>query len=162
MKKLNKRVFLLVFLCCLLCGCEQHARRAEQDDVEMIRRVEDDFLAAHSFKDGAKLAEFYTDDALLIPPNEPVIQGKKAIAEWYQEEFKKAPPIENPTVVLEEINVSGNAAFIRGIFTLKFKDDDGIRVENLRFISIWYRQKNSSWLFYCDIWNTNASPAITQ
>ena len=132
------------------------------DDIEAIRKFEDEFLEAHSFSDGAKLAEFYTDDALLIPPNEPIVHGKHAIAEWYQGEFKKAPPIENPTVVLEEITISGHTAFIRGIFTLKFKNNGGTRVENLRFISIWRKQKDDSWLFYCDIWNTYATPASTQ
>ena len=154
MARIVKCVFLGVLLCSLLCGCEQYAKRAEQDDIRAIRKLEDEFLAAHSLSDGAKLAEFYTDDALLIPPNEPMVHGKHAIAEWYQGEFTKAPPIENPTVVLEEIDITGKVAFIRGIFTLKFKNDGGTRVENLRFISIWHRQKNGSWLFYCDIWNT--------
>jgi ketosteroid isomerase-like protein len=65
-------------------------------------------------------------------------------------------------VVLEEIVISGDMAVIRGIFTLKFKNNGGTRVENLRFISIWHRQKNGSWLFYCDIWNTYAPSASTQ
>jgi uncharacterized protein (TIGR02246 family) len=134
----------------------------EEDDIKAICKREDEFLAAHSFSDGAKLAEFYTDDALLIPPNEPIVRGKQAIAEWYQNEFKKAPPIENPTVVLEETNITGNVAFLRGIFTLKFKNDGGMRVENLRFISIFKKQNDGSWLFYRDIWNTNTSPEITQ
>jgi uncharacterized protein (TIGR02246 family) len=162
MTRVIKYVFLGMFLCGLLCGCEQYAMRSEQADVRAIRKLEDEFLAAHSYGDGVKLAEFYTDDALLIPPNEPIVRGKKAIAEWYQGEFKKAPPIENPTVVLEEIVISGDMAVIRGIFTLKFKNNGGTRVENLRFISIWHRQKNGSWLFYCDIWNTYAPSASTQ
>lgn len=140
----------------------EQTKDSEQDDIKAIRKRQEEFLTAHEFHDGARLAEFYTDDALLVPPDEPIVQGKKAIAEWYQEEFKKAPPTENPTVDLEEINVSGNVAFIRGIFTLKFKDDDGIRVENLRFISIWRKQKDGSWLFYCDVWNTYEPLASTQ
>lgn len=145
-----------MILCSLLCGCGQSIKRVSQDDIEIIRKREDEFLAAHSFNDGAKLAEFYTDDALLIPPNEPIVRGKQAIAEWYQREFEKDPPIENPTVILEGIEVSGNLAFMRGVFTLKFKTDGGTRVENLRFICICRKRPDGSWFFYRDIWNTYA------
>jgi uncharacterized protein (TIGR02246 family) len=134
-----------------------------QEDIEAIHKREDEFLAAHSFNDGAKLADFYTDDALLIPPDEPIVRGKQAIAEWYGNEFKKAPPIENPKATLEDIEVFGSLAFIRGDFTLKFKGQttDEPIIQNLRFISIWRKQPDGKWKFYCDIWNTNTSLAGT-
>jgi len=157
MRTVINGVLLGVLVCSLLCGCGQYAMRSEHNDIEAIRRVEDDFLAAHSFKDGAKLAEFYTDDGMLIPPDEPIVQGKQAIGEWYENEFKKAPPIENPKVTLEDIEVSGNMAFLRGDFILKFKGQtiDEPTIQNLRFISIWRKQPDGDWKFYCDIWNTN-------
>lgn len=157
-----KSVLLAVLMCSLFCGCGQYAMRVSQDDIEAIRRRSDEFLAAHAFYDGAKLAEFYTDDALLIPPNEPIVRGKKAIAEWYQRELEKVPPVENPTVVLEDVEVFGKLAFTRGTFTLKFKNNGGTRVENLRFIVVWRKQPDGNWKFYCDIWNTYASLPRTQ
>jgi ketosteroid isomerase-like protein len=36
---------------------------------------------AHAFKVGAILAEFYTDDAFLVPPDEQTVRGKQAIAD---------------------------------------------------------------------------------
>ena len=129
-----------------------------QDEIKAIHQREDEFLAAHSLNDGVKLAGFYTDDALLIPPNEPIVHGQEAIAEWYENEFKKAPPIENPKATLEDIKVCGNLALIRGDFTLKFEGQttDKPEIQNLRFISIWRRQPGDTWKFHCDIWNTNA------
>lgn len=135
----------------------EQMRINSQDDVEAIHKREDEFLAAHLFNDGAKLAEFYTDDALLIPPDEQTVRGKQAIAAWYDNEFKKAPPIENPKATLEDIEIRGNLAFIRGNFILKFKGEtpDTPIIQNLRFISIWRKQQDGKWKFYCDIWNTN-------
>jgi ketosteroid isomerase-like protein len=147
-----------MILCSLLCGCGQSIKRASQDDIEAIRKRQDEFPAAHTYHDGAKLAEFYTEDAMLIPPNEPIVRGKQAIAEWYQREFEKAPPIENPKVTLEEIEVCGNLAFNRGNFILKFEGETADKpiILNLRFITIWRKQPDGSWKFYRDIWNTNA------
>jgi ketosteroid isomerase-like protein len=156
MARIIKSILLAVLMCGLFVGCGQSTMRTSRDDVEAIRKREVEFLGAHAFNDGAKLAEFYTNDALLIPPNEPMVRGKQAIAEWYQREFEKDPPIENPTVILEGVEVSGNLAFMRGVFTLKFKTDGGTRVENLRFICICRKRPDGSWFFYRDIWNTYA------
>ncbi|MHC4596730.1 MAG: YybH family protein [Planctomycetota bacterium] len=133
MARTIKRVLLGVLVCGLFFGCGQSNMRTSRDDVEAIRKREDEFLGAHAFNDGAKLAEFYTNDA-----------------------FQKDPPIENPTVILEDVEVSGNLAFMRGVFTLKFKTDGGTRVENLRFICICRKRPDGSWVFYRDIWNTYA------
>ncbi len=136
----------------------EQTRINTQDDITTIHKLEDEFLAAHAFNDGAKLAAFYTDDALLIPPDEQTVRGKQAIAAWYDNEFKKAPPIENPKATLEEIEIRGDLAFIRGNFILKFKGKtpDTPNIQNLRFISIWRKQPDENWKFYCDIWNTNS------
>jgi uncharacterized protein (TIGR02246 family) len=138
----------------------EQTRINTQDDITTIHKLEDEFLAAHAFNNGVKLAAFYTDDALLIPPDEQTVRGKQAIAAWYDNEFKKAPPIENPKATLEEIEIRGDLAFIRGNFILKFKGKtpDAPNIQNLRFISIWRKQSDGSWKFYRDIWNTNASP----
>jgi uncharacterized protein (TIGR02246 family) len=139
----------------------QRARVGKRDEIAAINQRENEFLVAHEFNDGARLAEFYTDDALLIPPDEPIVRGKKAIAEWYENEFKKAPPIENPKVTLEDIEIRGDLAFLRGNFILKFEGESAGKpiIQNLRFVSIWQRQPDDTWKFCCDIWNTNAPPA---
>ncbi len=164
MRKEIESLLLGVLLCGSLCGCEQYARRIEQNDIEAIRKRQEEFPAAHKYHDGARLAEFYTEDAMLIPPDEPIVCGKQAIAEWYEHQFKKAPPIENPKVILEEIEVCGNLAFNRGNFILKFEGETADKpiILNLRFITIWRKQPDGNWKFHRDIWNTNASPSDKQ
>lgn len=151
-------------MCSLLSGCGQSASTVEmptgvEEDVEMILGRQDRFLAEHSYNDGTKLAEFYTNDAVLIPPDEPIVRGKKAIAAWYQRQFEKAAPIENPKVTVEEIQVHGNFAFNRGVFIIKFAGEspDKPIVQNLRFMTIWKKLPDGYWKFYRDIWNTDAS-----
>jgi ketosteroid isomerase-like protein len=164
MEGVIKCVFLGVLLCGLLCGCEQYVRRTEQDDVRAISKCQEEFLAAHEFHDGARLAEFYTDDALLVPPDEPIVRGKQAIAEWYKYQLKKDQLIENPKVTLEEIEACGNLGFNRGNFILKLESETADKpiIRNLRFITIWRKQPDGSWKFYRDIWNTNAPPSVNQ
>jgi len=166
MESTIRNIILGTIFYSLLGGCGQSAGTVElrtdtEEDVKMILGRQDRFLAEHSYKDGTKLAEFYTNDAVLIPPDEPIVRGKRAIAEWYQRQFEKATLIENPKVTIEEIQVHDNLAFNRGNYILKFEGETTNKpvVQNLRFMAIWKKQPDGFWKFYRDIWNTNASSA---
>jgi uncharacterized protein (TIGR02246 family) len=156
MARMIKSVLLGVLACGLLCGCAQSAKRIEQDDVRAIRKLFDDFCAAHKYDDGAKLAEFYADDAMLMPPDEPIVSGKQAIASRYQQDIDKFTA--ELTTAPEEIEVSGNLAFVRGTFTIRLTPKaGGGRIEaTFKAISILRKGADGSWKLYCDIWNSDA------
>jgi uncharacterized protein (TIGR02246 family) len=139
----------------LLSGCGQTARQASQDDIAAIRKLLDDFCAAHAFNDGAKLAEFYTDDAILMPSDEPIVSGKAAIASRYQQDIEKFTA--ELTTTPDEIDVSGNLAFVRGTFTIKLTPKSkGEKVEiTFKAVSILRKGTDGSWKLYCDIWNSD-------
>jgi hypothetical protein len=52
------------------------------------------YLAAAKARDAAKVASFYADDAVLMPPNAPPIHGRKAIQQDHEQLFKESPPFE--------------------------------------------------------------------
>lgn len=123
MRRVCKSVFLSVFIYSLFCGCRQPIGIDKLDvesdkEIKAIHLLEDEFLAAHFFYDGVRLTEFYTNEALIIVPDEPIVQGKQNIVEWNKNEFKKALPIENPTMTLEDIEVRGNLTLIQEISSL--------------------------------------------
>ncbi len=127
-----------------------------QDDIKAIRKLINDFCAAHKYDDGAKLAEFYSDDAMLMPPGEPMVFGKQAIASRYQQDIKKFTA--ELTTTPDEIEVSGNLAFVRGTFTIRLTPKtEGDKIEaTFKFIEILRKGTNGSWKPYCDIWNSDA------
>ena len=51
-------------------------------------------LAAAKARDAAKVASFYAEDAILMPPNAPPIKGKKAIQQDHERLFKEWPQFE--------------------------------------------------------------------
>ena len=128
----------------------------KQDDIKAIRKLFDDFCAAHKYDDGAKLAEFYADDAILMPSDEPIVSGKVAIASRYQQDIDKFTA--ELTTTPDEIDVSGNLAFVRGTFTIKLTPRAGDEKIEATFkaISILRKSTDGSWKLYCDIWNSDA------
>lgn len=150
-------VYIAAFMASALCGCGQvNGSRGTEADVQAIRKLFSDFCAAHKYNDGAKLAEFYTDDALLMPSDEPIVSGRQAIASRFQQDLEKFTV--ELTTTPDEIEVSGNLAFVRGTFKLSLipKTEGEKMVLTFKGISILRKDADGSWKTYCDIWNSDA------
>ena len=52
-------------------------------DEATLRKLDDDWSKAAAAKDVEKTASFYSDDALVMPPNSPVLKGKDAAREMW-------------------------------------------------------------------------------
>ena len=57
-------------------GTAEQTEVSSKEDIKAILKLFDDFCEAHKYGNGAKLAEFYTDDAMLMPSDEPIVSGK--------------------------------------------------------------------------------------
>ena len=157
MKGTRRIILPSIFLSTLLPGCAQSIKRMEvQADVKAIRTLINDFSAAHRFNDGSRLAAFYTDDAVLMPEGEPIVRGKEAIAARYQQDMNDN--YVELVCIPEEIEVSGDMAFLRGIFTVKITPKERGNTVELTFkaVSLLRRRPEGSWALYCDIWNSDA------
>lgn len=94
----------------------------------------------------------YTDDAVLLPPNEPVVSGKAAIRARYMRLFATT----RMDVRFEPIDVyvSGNLAYLRGRTVGRRISADGAKEEDLgnKFLMILER-RNSAWLVARLMWS---------
>jgi uncharacterized protein (TIGR02246 family) len=69
-------------------------------------------IAADNARDLSRVLSFYADDAMLIPPGEPLISGLAAIRPRYEALFRAFDPaIEGQ---IDEVVVQGSLAFVRG------------------------------------------------
>jgi ketosteroid isomerase-like protein len=106
------------------------------------------------------LAEMYTEDAKLMPPHEPVIDGRPAIREYLHELFvdKRAPA----ELDQREVFVAGDYAYRQGILTQATENGN---VEIGKFVQIW-KFSNGAWKLHRTIWNLSgpetATPETTQ
>src|SRR5262249_35002375 len=93
--------FAVALATCLLlavfgsCGSRPEERKpsetathgASASDLAAISRVHKEYVAAHNDSDADRLVALFTDDAILMPMDEPSLTGKKAIREHYEEFF---------------------------------------------------------------------------
>lgn len=127
-------------------------------DVEAIKTVDKKFLAAWNADDVAALVALLDDDAVIMPPGQPTVTGRKACEAWIassQEEFTS-----QHTWSSEEIMVSGDWAFSRGTAAGTNTPKAGGKSIQIDATYIWIlkRQSDGSWKYARSIFNWNNPP----
>jgi ketosteroid isomerase-like protein len=115
---------------------------------DLARRFADAFNA----KDAARVAAFYTDDAAVMAPDQPMIKGRRNIEAYYASGFRQN--IENFRLFPIESATAGNQAFEAGHSMLSGRPAAGadLITKNGKYVVI-YRRVGSEWKIAYDIFN---------
>ena len=122
-------------------------------DIESANR---EIGKAFSSGDIAALAAFYTEDAVVLPPNSQMIRGRKAIEEFW----KGAVGMGVRSIQLSTIDVqsSGDLAYEIGNATMQIQPQGGSASrETVKYVVVWKRQPDNSWKLAADIWNSSSA-----
>jgi uncharacterized protein (TIGR02246 family) len=127
------------------------ATASPNEAVRAIRAVESEFERLANASDAAALTEaFYADDAVLLPPNAPQVNGKAAIRDFWKAFL--ATGVSD--VVLETVSVwsSGDLAYSLGTseFTAAGERHAG------KYVCVYRRQATGGYRAVADSFNSNA------
>jgi len=127
-------------------------------DVEAINSLRDEFIGLDNASDAAGLASLYTNDAVLMPPNQAAVTGNQAIESWFQTTFDQFTT--EFTVASEELEVVGDWAFDWGAYMTALTPKAGGEPTEDRgkYIVILRKQVDGSWRIARDIWNSDNPP----
>jgi uncharacterized protein (TIGR02246 family) len=118
------------------------------DEVRQIIATENrKFGTAAAGKDYAGMAGFYTEDAKLLPPDAPIVSGRKAIEEFWRTAANALGLIgvELKTIDLE---VTGDTAYEIGEAELKLSSGQA----KAKYLVVWLG-RDGQWRLHRDIWN---------
>jgi uncharacterized protein (TIGR02246 family) len=97
---------------------------AVADEVEdQVKTAYSAWDAAFNKKDAKAIAAFYTDDAYFLPPTHKVIEGPKAVGEFFSGLFKGG--VTGHKLEMIEANGNGNIVYAAAKWSAKGKDDKG-------------------------------------
>jgi len=124
-----------------------------------INSVNARFMATFNRGDAAGVGQFYSTDAVLMPPNSAAVHGRANIGNAWAA-FGKAGGT-NLKLSTTELVAHGDMAHEMGTYSLDIKPPKAAAVhDHGKFIVIWKRDPKAGWQLYRDIWNTDV-PAPT-
>lgn len=130
------------------------------EPAEAIQKVMDDWSAALSAQDTARLLGLLTSDAVFLPSGYPPIRGLQAIEAMYSQFFPQFASVEQAAAT-GEIEVCGEWAFAWGSETMTLVPQSGgapIRMQG-KGLSLFRRQQDGSWKIARAISNSQPAPA---
>ena len=150
--KRSKTLAVLAVLSVSLAACAGGAASLSDADIAAIEEVSASFAAAANADDWGGVAALYTEDAVLMPPNGPAVQGRADI-----EAFVAAfPPMSGLTLNEVLIDGRGDLAFVRGTYSMMMEMEGMPAVpETGKYIEIRRKQEDGSWLLAVDIFNSD-------
>ncbi len=159
MKRCLACFLLAVLVCFPILGCRSSAPTGLSDaDKAAIRKNTDAVVAIANAnpKDwDAYVRTDYTEDAVVLPPNAPAIQGWDAIKAYIVAENTSL----HFEVSMIEIEGQGNLAYVRGTYSMTFvpPGGSGTAKDTGKYIEIWRKQSDGAWKVIRDIFNSDQS-----
>src|SRR6266446_3530565 len=144
---------LLVFLL-VLVGCSQRGFDPVAEEAKLLRRDTEWADLASAGKDVEKIVSYWTDDAVLIFPGQPVLEGKAAIRSYVTASFN-TPGFKIHWVSQRPVfSPDGKLAYMRGTDDLTLPGPSGGTMTlHLRGISVWRLDPDKQWRCVLDISN---------
>lgn len=112
---------------------------------------------AYNAGDAKAVAAQYAEDALLLPPGKPGVNGRAAILEFFTKDVagSQAAGVVVGLNPQTDVGVSGAMGWESGTYQVTVK---GAVVETGKFLSV-SRKQDGQWLYVRDTWNADAPPA---
>jgi ketosteroid isomerase-like protein len=119
-------------------------------DVGALREATEHYRDAEAVNDWRAVTMLYTDDAIRMLPKGPTIQGREAILQEFE---SRRHTIKEYDQRMQEVDGFGDLAFVRGVFSYAVDADGEISRGTGKYIAIYRRQLDGSWLIDRDIFN---------
>jgi len=155
MKKKLTLTITIVAIVLAFFACQHAEKKLSKEDMRKIVESRNTMLG-DCFKSGDanKVAAMYTDSAKLCPNGSNFVHGRDNIKAFWTEDFKTSKTLEMKTNIF---TVDGDAEVIyeTGKASSKFLYKDSIYNVTVKYINVWRKQADGSYLLDIDFWNKN-------
>ena len=117
--------------------------------------LHEEVLKASLSHDINLILNVFTDDAILMPPNDTTVFGKDEIRSWWEDYFSFFR-ITSVKETERQMTVVGNQAFDRQSFSVTIVPKErGARIlDDIRSLIVWRREADGTWRIAQQIWNS--------
>jgi uncharacterized protein (TIGR02246 family) len=121
---------------------------------QAIRDLDEQWSKAAGAKDVDKTVSYYSEDAVVMPPNAASATTKEAIRKIWKDLLTDANISWKTKKV--EVAQSGDLAFSSGTYEVTLNDPTGTPVNDRgKYLEVWKKQSDGSWKCVADAWNSD-------
>ena len=132
------------------------ATAADTKIEQALRYLDAQWSAAASAKDLDKTVSFYSDDAVVMPPNASAATTKEAIRKIWQDLLASPGLVISWKATKVEVAKSGDLACVSGTYEETTIDASGKPVNDRgKYVEVWEKQADGKWKCGTDIWNSD-------
>ncbi len=150
----NARLLVALVAILLLGGCSRPAFDVAAEQQKLSQRDAEWADAAAAGKNLDKIVSYWTDDAVVMEPGQPVYEGKAAIRA-YVDASLKTPGFKIHWVSEKPVfSPDGQMAYMRAADEMTVPGPNGtLMTLHMRGYSIWRREPDGEWRCVVDIAN---------
>ena len=145
-----------LFLLSLSIACQTQTNAdTSASDEATLRKLDDEWSKAAGSRDVEKTISYYSDDAVVMPPNIPTMTGKESIRSLWKSLL--SPTFEGGWKANKgEVARSGELAYITGAYEFTEKDDSGKPITDKgKYLEIWKKQADGNWKCVADMFSSD-------
>jgi ketosteroid isomerase-like protein len=124
-------------------------------DEKAVRDADEAWSKVAGAKDLDKTVAFYSDDAIVLPPNEAAVTTKDGIRNLWKGFFDSLQNISWKTTRVE-VAKSGDMACLIGTYEMTMKDGSK---DKGKYCEVWEKKAGGKWKVATDMFSSDLPPA---
>jgi ketosteroid isomerase-like protein len=122
----------------------------------MLRDLDAQWSNAAAAKDVERTIAYYSDQAVVFPPNATKAVTKDAIRNIWKDLLASPGLVITWSPGTAQLARSGEMAWVSGAYQLTINDTSGKPIEDRgKYLEVWEKQTDGSWKCAADMWNSD-------
>jgi ketosteroid isomerase-like protein len=151
---MHRKLFFPLTISVLTLGCNETKVDLKAEEAAIAKADSTWSALSAEAKDVDKIVSYWTNDAVVLPPDQPIVKGKEALRKFVEESLNI--PGFSISWKSSDIQFSpdGKLAYMYGENMMSMNDSTGNKISVPgRGYSIWRKESDGSWKCVVDIFN---------
>ena len=123
---------------------------------QLLRDLDAQWAKAATAKDVEQTIGYYSDDAIVLPPNATGAATKESIRNVWKDMFASPSLVISWQPTRVQVGKSGEMAWVRGRYELTMNDASGKPIDDRgKYLEVWEKQTDGNWKCAADMWNSD-------
>jgi ketosteroid isomerase-like protein len=123
---------------------------------EFLRDLDAQWAKAAAAKDVEQTIAFYSDDAIVLPPNATTAATKGAVRNVWKDMLATPGLVITWQATRVQLANSGDMGWVSGTYELTMNDANGKPINDRgKYLEVWEKQTDGNWKCRADMWNSD-------